>query len=92
MSQDEIGKQRDKRISDPNSADTRLGGENSEKNRKKNSTKLKKPLAGIIFSQNGMRQDGTGRETERRILDPNSAHTRPEGENSEKNSKKIQQN
>ena len=75
MSQGEIRQERDKRISDPNSADTRLGGENSEKNRKRNSTKLKKPLAGIIFSQNGMRQDEIGQERDKRILEPNSAHT-----------------
>jgi len=37
-----------------------------------------------------MRWDEIGRERDKRILDPNSAHTRPGGANSEKNSKKIQ--
>ena len=37
-----------------------------------------------------MRQDEIGRETDKRILDPNSAHTRPGGANSEKKiAKKI---
>ena len=35
--QDEIGRERDKRILDPNSARTRRGGENSEKKLQKNS-------------------------------------------------------
>ena len=39
----------------PNSVHTRFGKENSKKNRKKNQ-KIKKPLSGIIFSQNRMRQ------------------------------------
>ena len=37
-----------------------------------------------MFSQNGMRYDEIGQERDKRILDPNSAHTRPRGENSEK--------
>ena len=37
MRQDEIGQERDKRMSNPNSAHTRPGGENSEKKFKKNS-------------------------------------------------------
>ena len=37
-----------------------------------------------------MRQDEIGRERDNRILDPNFAHTRPGGVNSEKSSKKIQ--
>ena len=37
-----------------------------------------------------MRQDEIGCERDKRILDPNSAHTRPRGANSEKNSKKSQ--
>ena len=36
----------------PNSVQTRLGQENSEKNSKK-IEKIKKPLSDIIFSQNG---------------------------------------
>ena len=44
-----------KKILDPNSVHTRPGLENSEKNKKRNQ-KIKKPLSGISFSQNGMRQ------------------------------------
>ena len=80
----------------PNSAHTRPGGENLEKKFKKNFKKLKKLLSGVIFSENGMRQDEIGRERDKRILDPNSAHTRRRGENSEKklqkNSKKLKNN
>ena len=43
-----------KKILLPNSVQTRLGQENSEKNSKK-IEKIKKPLSDIIFSQNGMR-------------------------------------
>ena len=67
-------------MSNPNSAHTRPGGENSEKKFKK----LKKQLSGVIFSENGMRQDEIGRERDKRILDPNSAHTRPGGANYKK--------
>ena len=81
---DEIGRERDKRILDPNSAHTRPGGENSEKKIQKKLKKLKKQLSGFIFSQNGMRQDEIGRERDKRILDPNSAHTRPGGANYKK--------
>ena len=35
MRQDEIGRERNKSILDPNSANTRPGGENMKKNRKK---------------------------------------------------------
>ena len=44
-----------KKILFPNSVQTRLRQENSEKNSKK-IEKIKKPLSDIIFSQNGMRQ------------------------------------
>ena len=47
---------------------------------------MKKPLSGIIFSQNG---DEIGREIGEKILVPNSVHSQPGKENSEKNSKKI---
>ena len=76
----------------PNSAHTRPEGENSKKQFQKNSKKiqkLKKQLSGVISSQNGMRQDDIGRERDKGILDPNSAHTRCGGENSEK---KLQRN
>ena len=43
-----------KKILLPNSVQTRLGQENSEKNCKK-IEKIKKPLSDIISSQNGMR-------------------------------------
>ena len=54
-----------------------------QKNTKK-IQKLKKQLSGVISSQNGMRQDDIGRERDKRILDPNSAHTRPGGANYKK--------
>ena len=75
----------------PNSAHTRPGGENSEKNSKK-IQKIKKQLSGVIFSENGMRQDEIGRERDKRILDPNSAHSRPGGANSEKKQQKNSKN
>ena len=58
--------------------------ENSQKNSKK-IQKIKKPLSDIIFSHYPV-----GRESEKKILVPNSVNTRPEQENSEKNSRKIQ--
>ena len=36
-----------------------------------------------------LKRDEIGREREKKILDPNSAHTGPRQENSKKNSKKI---
>ena len=51
----EIGREREKIILEPNSAHTRPGGENSEKNSKK-IHKIKKQLSSVIFSQNEMRQ------------------------------------
>ena len=83
--QDEIGHERDKQMLNPNSANTRPGGGGKfRKKIQKKFKKLKKQLSGVIFSQNGMRQDKIGRERDKRILDPNSAHTRPGGENSER--------
>ena len=52
MRWDEIGRERDKRILDPNSAHTRSGGANSEKNSKK-IQKIREQLFSIIFSQIG---------------------------------------
>ena len=75
-----------KEIIVPDSAHTRLGQENSEKYSKK-IQKIKKPVSGIISSQNG---DDISWEREKKILGPNSVRTRPGQENSEKNSKKIQ--
>ena len=48
---------------------------------------MKKPLFDIILSQNGMRQ---AEKEKKKILVPNSVHTRPGQENCEKNSKKFQ--
>ena len=70
---DEIGREREKKILVPNSVPTKPGKENSKKILKirkqdspeKNSKKIqktKKPLFGIIFSQNGMRQAEKGRK------------------------------
>ena len=64
-------------------------GEKIQKKNSKEFKKLKKQLSGVIFSENGMRQDEIGRERDKRILDSNSAHTRRGGENSEK---KLQKN
>ena len=56
--------------------------------------KVEKQLPGVSFSQKGIRQDEIGQKRDKRMLNPNSAHTRPKGENSKKkfktNSKKIQ--
>ena len=51
---DDIGREMGKKTLVPNSVHTRLGQENSEKNSKK-IQKIKKPLSGFIFSQNGIR-------------------------------------
>ena len=69
-------------------------GEKIPKNNSKKIQKIEKQLSGVSYSQNGMIQDEIGGKRDKRILNPNSAHTRPEGENSkkkfQKNSKKIQ--
>ena len=67
---DEIGYEIENKILVPNSVHNCPEQENSKKNRKKNQ-KIKKPLSGIIFSQNGMRQA----EKEKKILVSNSVHT-----------------
>ena len=54
-------KKEKKKILPPNSVQTRHGQENSEKNSKK-IEKIKKPLSGIVSSQNGMRQAEKKRE------------------------------
>ena len=91
MMQDGIDRERDNRILDPNSAHTRPGGANSEKNRKK-IQKIKKQLSVVIYSQIVMTQDQIGREIDKKNLDPNSAHTRPGGENSKKKQLKNSEN
>ena len=58
---DEIGREREKNILAPNSADTGPRQENSEKNSKK-IQKTKKLLSRIIFSLNGMRLGEKGRK------------------------------
>ena len=88
MRQYEIGRERDKIIFDPNSAHTRPGGENCKKKNSKKIQKIKKQLPGVSFSQNGIRQDEIGQERDKIMSNPNSAHTRPGGENSEKKLKK----
>ena len=80
MRQGEIGRERDKRILDPNSAHTRPGGATSEKKEQKNSKNQRTTF--LHYSQPN--RDEAGQERQKRILDPNSAHTRPGGENSEK--------
>ena len=83
---DEISLERGKKNLVPNSVHARPRKENSEKNSKK-IQKIKKPLSGIISSQNGRRY----LEKERKkILVPISVQNRRGEENSEKNSKKIQ--
>ena len=52
---DEKGREREKKILVPNSVHTRQRQENSKKNSKK-IQKIKKPLAGNIFHQYGMRK------------------------------------
>ena len=88
MRQDEIGRERDKRILHPNSARTRPGGANSEKKQQKNSKNYRRTF--LHYFQPNL--DETGREREKRILDPNSTHTRPGGENSEKKKQKNSKN
>ena len=65
-------------------------GEKIPKKKCKKIQKIKKQLSGVSFSQNGIRQDEIGHERDKRMLNPNSAHTRPGGENSEKKLKKNQ--
>ena len=48
-----IGRERGKQILVPNSVQTQPGQENSEKKKEEKNQKIKKPLSGIIFSQNG---------------------------------------
>ena len=83
-----IGREREKKeFLVPNSVQTRPGQKTSEKNSKK-IQKIKKPLSGIIFTQNGMRL--AEKERKKKNLVPNSVHTRPGQENSETNRKRNQ--
>ena len=56
MRQVEIGRERDKRILDPNSAHSRPGGANSEKKIAKKFKKLENNFSALFFSKLGMRQ------------------------------------
>ena len=67
-------------------------GEKIPKKKCKKIQKIKKQLSGVSSSQNGIRQDEIGHERDKRMLNPNSAHTRPGGENSEKKIKKNSKN
>ena len=75
-----------KKILVPNSVHTLPRQENSKKNSNK-IHKIKKPLSGIIFSQNG---DEIGRDRTENILVPNSVPTRSGQENTKKNRNKNQ--
>ena len=56
-------------------------GEKIPKKIAKKFKKIKKQLLVVIFSKNGTRYDEIGRERDKIIFDPNSAYTRPGGEN-----------
>ena len=56
MRLDEIGRERDKRILDPNSAHTRPRGANSEKKIAKKFKKLENNFSALFFAKLGMRQ------------------------------------
>ena len=53
MRQDEIGRERDKRILDPNSAHTRHGGENCKKKKAKKFKKLEKNYSALFLAKPG---------------------------------------
>ena len=67
-------------------------GEKIPKKNCKKIQKIKKQLSGVSFRQNGIIQDEIGQERDKRMLNPNSALTRPEGEKSEKKFKKNSKN
>ena len=78
-------RKREKKFS-PEFFHTRPEQENYEKNSEK-IQKIKKPLSGIIFSQNGLRY---AEKERKKKFSSEFVHTRPGQEKSEKNSKKIQ--
>ena len=78
----------EKKILVTNSVHTRPRQENSKKNSKKIKKIKKKKTSFQQYSY--LKRDEIGQEREKKILDPNSVHTRPRQENSEKNSEKIQ--
>ena len=63
-------------------------GEKIPKKNCKKIHKIKKKLSGVSFRQNGIRLDEIGQERDKRMLNPNSAHTRPGGENCKKKTAK----
>jgi len=63
-------------------------GEKITKKNSKKIRKIKQSLSGDIYSHNGMIYEEIGLERDKIILDTNSAHTRPGGENSEKRTAK----
>ena len=67
-------------------------GEKIPRKKCKKIQKIKTQLSGVSFSQNGIRQNEIDHERDKRMLNPNSAHTRPGGENSEKKFKKNSKN
>ena len=71
---------------DPNSIPTQPKLKNSKKKKSKKIQEIKKVNSDSISIQNGLRET----EKEKKILVPNSVHTRPGQESSERNSKKIQ--
>ena len=64
-------------------------GEKITKKNCKKIQKIKQQVSGVSFRQNGIRWDEIGQERDKRMLNPNSAHSRPGGENSEKKFKKL---
>ena len=71
-----------------NSVHTQPAQENSEKSRVK-IQKTKKPLSGIFLAKTGWDRPRKTKKKKKNLVS-NSVHTRPEQENSQKNSKKIQ--
>ena len=54
MRQDEIGRERDKKILDPNSAHTRPGGENCKKKTAKKFIILKNNFPALVLAKKGL--------------------------------------
>ena len=80
-------KEEKKKILLPNSVQTQLGQENSEKNSKK-IEKIKKPLSDTIFSQNGIRQA----EKEKKNFTPEFRLYSTQTRKFQRNTKKIENN
>ena len=64
-----MGREMEKNILGPNSADTGPRQENSEKNSKK-IQKIKKPLSGYIYSRNGMRKAQKDKKEKKKKISP----------------------